>query len=74
MMDVYGTALGKLLAQRIDELIQKKAHALILGGAQNGDLSSTGAAYIGDVAYIRGLREALKLCQEIEVELRDGDL
>lgn len=57
------TRFHSLLEGKINLEVEKRASSLLNGEATDY------ARYIGSVEYIRGLRDSLKLCEEIEREM-----
>jgi len=56
------TRFHSLLEAKINEAVESRADSLISGGAIDYP------TYQFNVGYINGLRDALKLCDEIEAE------
>lgn len=60
------TRFHSILEDKIEEAIEIRSFSLVSGAA------SDYASYKENVGYISGLRDALKLCDEIESELDDA--
>ncbi len=70
-MNSYESAVGQLLARRLEEIIGEKTRALADGGRINeNDPQATAAAYMAEVYYIRALRDVMRICQDVESDLR----
>ena len=70
-MNSYESAVGQLLARRLQELIGEKTMAIADGGRINeNDPQVTAAIYMAEVYYIRALRDVMRICQEVESDLR----
>jgi len=70
-MNSYESAVGQLLARRIEELIGEKTRVLIDGGRITAnDPQATASAYMSEVSYIRALRDVMQICQDVERDLR----
>lgn len=65
----FDTVVNQRVAKRIDEAIQTLALNLVDGSARGSDFAATAQEYFRVIGHIYGLREALKICQDVEDEL-----
>jgi len=65
------TAALRLLAKKVDTLIEINRHNLGTGNALvPGDANATALNYSSAVGYIRALHDILGMCEDVEDELR----
>lgn len=70
-MNSYESAVGQMLARRIEELLaEKHLHLEEAQFVNFSDPNATASTYISEVAYMRALRDCLQICQDIESDLR----
>lgn len=70
-MNSYESAVGQLLARRLQERIGEITDNLASGGLlATGDPQAIGSQYRSEVSYIRALRDVMEICKEIEADLR----
>lgn len=65
----FDTVVNQRVEKRIEDAIQALAMNLVEGGARGSDFAATAQEYFRVIGHIYGLREALKICQDVEAEL-----
>lgn len=69
----FESILHRVAHERMDKLVVERAINLVEGSAAKDTAADTAAAYYEAMGFVRGLREAQRICDEVAQELaRDG--
>ena len=69
-LNSYDSAAMRLLAKKLNEIIDANKEELAFGNAiVGGDVNATATNYCHAVGLVRGLKLAIELCQTVEDEL-----